>query len=152
MKITDDFKTEHCYHTMLRCSFDYEWDSEKDLRITISENSAELDVSYVYKDGDIRYLDEKDTDFWVGAVLYWYDAMEPTGKPLHKLQINSISRLSRWLGYVPHEDYIIKYAMPNSDEALSYNDQIDLLAKDDFEFAKKLKMHKDNFKNAEGAD
>ncbi len=150
----DSFKGPGNHYDMYSTSFEWEFDPEKNLRVQVTENDAELVVSFVYKDGDERFLEDTDKDFWTGAVLYWYDAMTlgNAGIPFHKIQIDAIVRLSLWLGYVPHEDFITKYAVPTSNEVMTYNDQIDALAKDGFDFAIKLKAHRDSFKNAEGAD
>ena len=142
------------YYNMWSTSYEWEWTGDRKLRVQVNEDDAELIVSYIDEDGDQSFLKDTEKDFWVGAVLYWYDAMSLgiNGRSLHRLQVDSVARLAQWLGYVPHEDYIIKYAVPNAQEALSYHEQINRLAADNFEFAVNLKRHREEFKNAEGAD
>tara|TARA_B100001093_G_scaffold152768_1_gene145479 strand:- start:31985 stop:32437 length:453 start_codon:yes stop_codon:yes gene_type:complete len=148
IKPSDNYESN--YYPLWSSSFQYELDITKDLRITVREDIADLTISHVNKDGDVTDLTDDHADYWLGAVLYWHDAM--ASKTLHRLQISAIARLARWLQYVPTDDYIAKYAMPSNTEVLSYHEQIDLLAKDGFDFAVRLKAHRNNYKNAEGAD
>ena len=150
MKLHDAFMSSDAYYELYSNSYVYKWSPDKTLRITVIEDESTLNISYLYKDGDVQYLDETEADFWVGAVLYWYDAMEISG--FHKIQIDSIARLAKWLKFVPHEELIKKYAVPNKAEVLTYDEQISALAKDEYDFAIRLKSHRDSFKNAEGAD
>tara|TARA_R100000742_G_C4278716_1_gene101889 strand:- start:2634 stop:3089 length:456 start_codon:yes stop_codon:yes gene_type:complete len=151
MKLHDAFMSSNAYYELFSNTYEYKWSPDKTLRITVNENDADLNISYHdHADGDIQYLDETDADFWIGAVLYWYDAMELSG--FHKIQIDAIARLAKWLKFVPHEELIKKYAVPNKAEVLTYDEQINALAKDEYDFAVRLKSHRDSFKNAEGAD
>jgi len=140
------------YYNLWSTSYEWEWPGDRKLRVQINDDDANLVVSYVDEDGDESFIEDTDKDFWIGAVLYWYDAMDTEGKVLHRLQVDSVARLAQWFGYVPHWDYIQKYAVPSVDETLSYHEQINRLAADGFDFAIKLKSHRDEFKNAEGAD
>ena len=150
MKLHDAFMSSDAYYELYSNSYVYKWSPNKSLRITVIEDESTLNISYLHGDGDVQYLDEEDADFWIGAVLYWYDAMENKG--FHKIQIDSIARLAKWLKFVPHEELIKKYAVPNKAEVLTYDEQISALAKDEYDFAIRLKSHRDSFKNAEGAD
>ena len=94
---------------------------------------GDLEVRIVHHDDDdyTYYVGDDSYDFWVGASLYWYDAMSDTY--YNSIQIDAIARLAQYLGYVPNEDQVKQYAVPNKDEVCTWFEMVTLLKSDGVE-------------------
>jgi len=100
----------------------------------VGANNGDLDVRIVdHDDNDFSYdVNDSQHEFWIGATLYWYDAMA-VDMFYNSIQIDAIARLAQYLGYVPNEDQINKYAIPNKSEVCTWFEMVTLLKTDGVE-------------------
>tara|TARA_R100000742_G_C4279664_1_gene105116 strand:- start:2324 stop:2725 length:402 start_codon:yes stop_codon:yes gene_type:complete len=125
LKITNCHPTDKYRYELKSTQYRY---SDGDYILTVEACDGDLEVAHEYEDEKV-YLEENNIDFWVGAVLFWYDADLPTTK-FFGPQVDAVARLSHYLGYVPDEETIKTYAVPNKEEYYSYSEMIAKLEED----------------------
>ena len=77
---------------------------------------------------DRFYYDEDDTEYWLGCVLFWWDADQSCEWNVE--QVDAIARLAKHRGVVPDENEIKKFCVPTEDTCTSYDEMILLLEKE----------------------
>ena len=138
MKISKSTHLNHKY-TLENVRYIYSYNHINNICFESSEGN--LDVGLINHDTD-KYseVDDTDIEYWVGHVLFWYDAdIDPTNSEWTAYvseQIDAIARLSMHLGYVPDLNSIKLYAVPSPNEFYTYYEMMAKLLDDGDEKAK----------------
>ena len=122
-------KSTHLNHKYALENVRYIYSYDHRNNICIESNEGDLEIGLIEHDTNEHFeADERDIEYWVGHVLFWYDAgIDPTDKNWTVYvseQIDAIARLSLHLGYVPDLNSIKQYAVPSPDEFYTYYEML----------------------------
>lgn len=127
MKLT---RSPHETYCLSSVSYTYELQFNELLTVLCTHDDGDLIVYTTDESGNNEYHDEDDMKFWLGAVLFWYDADNHCEWNVN--QMDAVVRLAMHMRVVPELSDIEQYAVPIQDEFYSYDEMMKRLNERNF--------------------